>query len=293
MKCLNNNIIDQINCKSTSFFYDENFVRYRLVKSPPASNKPYNWLFLPGGPGADSCYYLTLIEHLDDLGNFWLIDFPANGDNTQNHNEADYDFNLWENYLIPAIQRFEKPILVGQSFGGMFPLLFPKLEEILSGFIILNSAPRLWLAEAINYARENNISTVSEAGIKFREYPTQETFKAALLANAHCHFPAKSIEAGKKMFEQLPFNYRAMLWWIKKVQDVNYDAKWIPQHVPTLIMGGTKDYVVPCSIFETDKRFHRNNIEIKTLHDAGHFLWLDQMAIVKEVFNSFISWIST
>lgn len=285
--------MDLSNCKFTSCFYDENFVRYRLVKSNPANYKPYNWLFLPGGPGADSCYYLSLIKHLDDLGNFWLIDFPTNGDNTQNNIDIDYDFNLWEGYLIPAIQRFEKPILVGQSFGGMFPLLFPKLEKILSGFIILNSAPRLWFAEAINYAKKNNVSTVSEAGIKFRERPTHETFKAALLANAHCHFPAKSIEAGKKMFEQLPFNYKAMLWWIKKVQDVNFDAKWIPQHVPTLIMGGTEDFVVPCCIFETDKRFQRNNIEIKTLQDAGHFLWIDQMATVKEVFNSFLNRITT
>lgn len=286
------NPIDLFTYKSTSFFYDENFVRYRLVKNNLSNDKPYNLLFLPGGPGADSRYYLSLIEYLGDLGNFWLVDFPANGNNIQKNIDTDYDFNLWENYLIPAIQRFEKPILVGQSFGGMFPLLFPELEEILNGFIILNSAPRLWFSEAINYAKENNISTVSEAGIKFRENPTSETFKAALLANAHCHFPAKSIEAGKEMFEKMLFNYKAMLWWLKKARDINFDAKWIPQQVPTLIMGGDKDFVVPCSIFEMDKRFHRKNIEIKTLQDAGHFIWMDQMTTVREAFNSFISRLS-
>jgi hypothetical protein len=37
-----------------------------------------------------------------------------------------------------------------------------------------------------------------------------------------------------------------------------------------------------------DKRFHRGNIQIKTLQNAGHFLWIDQMPIVKAAFKSFI-----
>lgn len=170
-------------------------------------------MFLPGGPGADSYYYLSLIEHLDYPGNFWLIDFPANGNNTSNDISIDYDFNLWENYFLSAIQRFENPILVGQSFGGMFPLLFPQLEDILSGFIIFNSAPTLWFEAATAYAKENNISTMSESGIKFRENPTPETFRAALLANAH----------------------------------------------------------------------------FKTMQNAGHFLWIDQMDLVKDAIDSFLN----
>lgn len=269
-------------------FYDESFTRYRLVKSNAAKSS-YNWLFLPGGPGADSSYYVSLINKLDVPGNFWLIDFPANGNNTQDPIEIDYDFDQWENCLIPAIQRFENPILVGHSFGGMFPLLFPDLEKILKGFILLNAASKLWLSEAANYAKENNVSMRSEAGIKFRENPTEETFRAALLANAHCHFPPMSINPGKKMLEQIPFNYRAMLWWIKKAQEINFDAQWIPQEVPTLIMRGTQDFIVPCRVFEEDKRFQRKNIKIETLENAGHFLWVEQMASVKRFIHDLIS----
>lgn len=274
--------------KPLSVIYDNNFVRYRLVKTNPANTNPHDWVFLPGGPGADSSYYMTLIDHLDDLGNCWLMDFPANGDNIPNADSSDFDFNLWLNYFIPAIQRFNKPILVGQSFGGMLPLLFPELEKILSGFVIFNSAPKLWFTEAINHAKENNITNTSDVGIKFRENPTQETFAAALLANAHCHFPEKSIKAGMKMFTQLPFNFEAMLWWFKKIHEIHFDAKWIPQTVPILIMGGRQDFVVPCSVFETDARFHRNNIEMMSLQNAGHFLWFDQMEIVKNALNRFL-----
>lgn len=269
-------------------FHDDNLVRYKLVKSHP-TELPDNWLFLPGGPGADSSCYKSLIEALSVLENVWLIDFPGNGDNMPDGIDANYDFDSWQDLLIPAVKRFKNPILVGHSFGGMLPLLLPELENLLSGFIILNSAPKLWLSERQNQLKANNIMTYSEPGGKFRENPTLETFRTALLANAHCHFPKESLTAGKKMFEQLPFNYKAMLWWLQKAPAINFDAKWIPPNVPTLIMNGTQDFIVPSIMFEKDRRFHRHNIEIRTIQNAGHFVWYDNMAIVQEAFNSFVS----
>lgn len=263
--------------------YNEHWVRYQLVKSL-ASSTTCNWLFLPGGAGADSCYYLSLIEELEVPGQYWLLDLPANGSNLPPAVCFDYNFDLWESYFVSAIQRFENPILVGHSFGGMFPLLFPELENILQGLVILNSAPRLWLTEAENHAKANQIHMTTEAGARFRVKPSPETFREALLANAHCHFPGSSLERGKKMFEQLPFNYLAMLWWGKKAQEINFDAKWIPQKVPTLIMGGVRDFIIPCSLFEADRRFQRANIKIKSVPDAGHFLWLEQPTMVKKAF---------
>lgn len=40
--------------KNTNYLYDENHVRYELYYSGEGKN--YNWLFFPGGPGADSSY---------------------------------------------------------------------------------------------------------------------------------------------------------------------------------------------------------------------------------------------
>lgn len=270
-----------------TLLHDDNFVRYRLVKSH-LTDTPHNWLFLPGGPGADSSCFTSLMENLDVSGNFWLIDFPGNGDNLPHGLEANYDFDSWQDLLIPAIKRFKNPILVGHSFGGMLPLLLPELENILSGFVVLNSAPKLWLNETQNQLKANNIVTTSEPGKKFRDNPTLETFRAALLANAHCHFPAISLAEGKKMFERLPFNYKAMLWWLTKAPDINYDAKWIPQSIPTLVMSGCQDFIVPSVMFERDERFHRNNIMIKTIQNAGHFVWLDNMPGVNEAFTSLL-----
>jgi hypothetical protein len=48
------------------------------------------------------------------------------------------------------------------------------------------------------------------------------------------YFPSHSLEAGKKMFEHLTFNYHAAGWWQKKAAELNFNAVWIPKNVNTL-----------------------------------------------------------
>ncbi|OGT24802.1 MAG: hypothetical protein A3I12_06935 [Gammaproteobacteria bacterium RIFCSPLOWO2_02_FULL_38_11] len=273
--------------KSNNYMYDSNLVRYKLAKSNPG-NIIFNWLFIPGGPGADSSYFLSLINHLDIPGNFWLIDLPGNGNNISDNIPADFNFDSWDEYLISTIQKFENPIIVGHSFGGMFPLLFPILENLLKGFIILNSAPSLWLEEAAKCASEKNIPLLTEPMAAFEQSPNQETFKKALLASAPYYFPANNLENGIKLLNQLPFNYHAAVWWLKRASSMNFSARWIPENIPILIIGSSEDCITPITLFERDKRFSRKNIDIEKIQEAGHFPWLEQMEIVKGKFKSFI-----
>jgi pimeloyl-ACP methyl ester carboxylesterase len=273
--------------KTSNYFYDENSVRYQLVKTNPGYIV-YNWLFVPGGPGVDSSYFLTLIKELDVPGNFWLIDLPANGSNLTDQINADYDFDTWGDCLLSSIQKFQNPIYVGHSFGGMFPLLFVQLEQLLKGLILLNSAPSLWLEEAAKCAKENNIPLLAEPLAEFEKNPNLETFKTALLACAPYYFPESSLEMGKRLLEQMTINYLATAWWLKKAHEINFSAKWIPQKVPTLILGSSHDFVTPYSLFEKDIRFQRANIVMNKIQNAGHFPWLEKMAIVKESFKTLV-----
>lgn len=273
--------------KANKYFYDDNSVRYQLVKTNPG-NIIHNWLFVPGGPGTDSSYYLTLIAELDVPGNFWLIDLPANGTNLSDHIPMDYDFETWENCLLTAIQKFQNPIYVGHSFSGMFPLLFPQLEHLLKAIVIFNAAPCLWLEEATIRAKENKMPLIVEPWNKFIENPNPETFKILISAAEPYYFPANSLEYGRRLLEQLPINYLASVWWLKKVNEINFTAKWIPQNVPTLILGASHDFITPYSLFERDKRFDRKNIMMKLIQNAGHFPWIEQMDIIKSELRTFI-----
>ena len=84
-----------------NYFYDEHRTRYDLVNT--RSGAAYNWLFFPGGPGADSSYLSSLTDLLDLPGNVWLIDLPGNG---SNFISEEYDFDQWMN-LYPRFQNLK------------------------------------------------------------------------------------------------------------------------------------------------------------------------------------------
>ena len=48
-----------------NYFYNQNQVRFNLIST--AGNQSFNWLFFPGGPGADSSYFF------DFENNLWTI----------------------------------------------------------------------------------------------------------------------------------------------------------------------------------------------------------------------------
>lgn len=268
----------------TNYFFDENRVRYDLAASHPGHN--YNWLFFPGGPGADSRYFYSLIELLQLPGNVWLVDMPANGDNTQDLPE-NYNFNWWLDNFVSIVLKFPNPVVVGHSFGAMMPLLNPILEKHLKGFVVLNSAPNLWLEEAVTYARQFKLPDLTDAMQQFTVNPSQDTFNVALDACLPYYFPAHSLAKGRTLLEKVPFNYKAAVWGQIAMHSMNYSAKWVPEKVPTLIVSGTYDCIVPYKLFQQDKRFHRPNIKMHNVQDGGHLGWIESPEEIQTVFKQF------
>ena len=71
--------------------------------------------------------------------------------------------------------------------------------------------------------------------------------------------------------------------------DGYFSAKWVPQRVPTLIVGSKYDCICPFSLFEKDNRFHRSNIELFFIEDAGHIVWMENPSATRAAFQGIIS----
>ena len=145
-----------LTAQENHYFFDSDQIRYELRQTN--GDLPYNWLFLPGGPGLDSSYLHSLVDELNLPGNVWLVDLPGNGTNhSKNFSE---NFDEWFDLFPKIVTPFYHPILVCHSFGGMLPLLFPHLESRLGGMIILNSSPVLWLKEAALYSNQFGLANL-------------------------------------------------------------------------------------------------------------------------------------
>lgn len=266
-------------------FYDKFGTRYHLINESQGS---YNFLFVPGGPGADSVYLYDLASKLNLPGKKWLIDFNQNGNNTICETESFYDFDKWFDSFFPMIKSFENPVYVGHSFGGIIPLMFTDLEDLLKGLILISSSPRMDNSVGDSLARANGIFISKDSFLKFIENPNDYNFKNALISSAPKHFPEPFLKNGIEFFVNLPFNFKATLWIMNKVDYINNKLTWVPQSVPTLIIGGDKDYINPISMFLNDSRFYRSNISFKVIENAGHFPFLEKMDDVLDVIDVFI-----
>lgn len=269
--------------------YDENRVRYQLYYSGEGKN--YNWLFFPGGPGADSSYLKSLIDQLKLPGNAWLIDLPGNGSNL--HDSYSDNFDPWFDLFPQSIKKFKNPVVVGHSFSGMMALLYPELETYLAGCVILNSAPKLWLEEAVAYSKQFHLPDLTDDMQSFIQTPNQDTFNTALNACMPYYFPQKTLEMGRQLLSQVPFQYRPAVWGQVKAIEGKLSAKWVPQQVPTLIIGAKYDCICPFSLFKKDERFHRQNIRLLFMENAGHCPWIEDSTGVRKAFEELCAQLRT
>lgn len=268
-----------------NYFYDENNIRCNLLQTN--GRKSINWLFIPGGPGVDSRYFKNLIQLLKLPGNVWLIDLPGNGDHLKNV-DPDYNYDHWFDIFKELVMRFDNPVVIGHSFGAMLVMLTPELESKLLGFISLNSAPALWLEDAAKMAKEAKLPDLTPAMTQFTLNPNQSSFEKALEACLPYYFPTEdSMIKGRKMLNGLPFRYQPAVWFQRKAIEINYNAKWVPNFIPTLILNSEKDYICPYTLFKKDKRFQRPNIKSIIFENAGHMPWLEKPAEVIKVFEEF------
>lgn len=231
-----------MNIKQNPIIMTKSHARLKLICNIP-SNKNYNWVFIPGGPGLGSESLTDLTNILELPGSMWHFDFPGDGSNISEN--PDNQFHNWQKALIESTHVLKNIILVCHSSGGMFALETPYLEKKIIGLILMDSAPNAqWQKYFESYTQENKIPEVEKITKLYYKNPSNDLLKQFTILCA----PYFSIEHRQdniiKILEKLPFNYKSHLW-AEKNFDRTYQAKWIPQKIPTLIFAGDQDHITP------------------------------------------------
>ena len=249
-------------------------------------NSYLNWIFVPGGPGLGSESLSNLTKGINLPGKIWHFDFPGDGSNLSS-STAQVSIQNWKRSLIEAVTTLKPAVLVAHSFGGMFVLSLPELEEKLRGLILFRASPdRRWEDEFNKYSMLNPIPGLTKLQTNFKKHPTNEGLKDLTTASSSYFFSSQSLEIGKAILDRLPFNAQTFLLAQREFHP-NYKAVWVPHALPTLILGGSEDRLTPLRIFEETKNFHRPNITIKSIEGGSHFPWLERKQIIMSLLQNF------
>jgi pimeloyl-ACP methyl ester carboxylesterase len=262
-------------------------LRTRITFIKSKSGIPYNWLFIPGGPGLGSASLVDLTSLLDLPGTMWFLDLP--GDGTNLVDQSPYYFARWTDALAEAADALDNVVMVAHSTGGMLVLSAPELKNRLCGLVLLDSAPSfIWQEEFALYCERNPLPKIAMWQEIYAKEPTAENLKKLTLAGLPYVFTKGGLEQGLRLFESLPYNVSAYEWSAKNF-DSTYGALWVPDNMPTLIVAGKEDNITPLTYFRAEKNFQKSNILLRQISRAGHFPWIENPCEVKSVFEEFLN----
>lgn len=277
---------DKIPTMNKDFITDKGF-RFKSIAYH--NETTVNLVFLPGGPGLGSEYYLPWLYETNFPTNLWRLDFPGDGSNIIDN---DSNYSEWREGLIHALSHLKKVVLVTHSFSGMFVLTMPDLENKLIGLVLMSAAPNIeWLTSLPQRVIKYELPDISAANEAYQKNKNNETFKKFTLASWRYFFPTASQKAGLALLEKLPYNYKPYDWIMQNFYP-NFIATWVPQQLPTLILTGEADVLTPMNLFLEDHQFKRNNILVKEIKKAGHFPWIEKPVEVRDTIAAFILKIS-
>lgn len=185
-------------------------VRLRRASQRPG---PWNWLFVPGGPGLGSESLTGLVRTSAVPGTAWLLDLPGDGSNRALTTVPHNPYAHWPEVLTEAAEAPDHVVLAGHSTGGMFALATPALEPHLEGLALISSAPHAgWRTSFEAYAQSRPIPEVTTAAEAYAHHPDDATLRALTLAAAPWTFTRRSLPAGRTLLTALPYNNAAVTW---------------------------------------------------------------------------------
>ena len=258
--------------------------RLQLVRTTSGAN--FNWLFLAGGPGLGSESLDPLIQLLNLPGSIWKLDLPGDGSNVTD-DDVHY-FSNWSAALCEAVSTINNVILVAHSTGGMYALATPALKEMLSGLVLMDSAPDAsWQQQYMKMSAKNPVPEIKPLYTAYTDKPDNDLLKTITILSAPYCFTKAGMQKDLSFLESLPYNFRTCNWSAQHF-DGMYQAKWVPDNMPVLIFAGEEDCITPLSLFMNTPGFQRPNILIRAIKQAAHFPWIENPKDVINVFQEYI-----
>lgn len=215
------------------------------------------WLFLPGGAGLGSEYYDSLMEAVSLPGTIYLLDYPGDGSNPKPLEPQD-----WKKGLLEVVRSFENVHLVAHSFGAMFVMTIPELEDELQSLILMDGSPK-----RLQHHPGGPSHLKEEFPKSLSRYVTPEQLSRA-----------------ETLFSHLPYNDEAFMW-VRDHFHPDFHPSFVPAKIPTLLLTGSLDAITPFANFEGTPYLDRSNIIAHVIEGASHFPWLENPEEVNRWLN--------
>jgi len=247
-------------------------------------------LLLHGGPGMDHSTYKLGMHEIRDIAQVVMYDHRGNG-RSDRRSPDEWNLDTWADDVVRLCDalEIEKPIVLGNSFGGFVAQRYIGRHPDHAAGVVLGSTLRRWDASAsVEAFRRLGGDEVAEIAALFWSDPSAEN-------------GARYLEVCGPYYTQQPGN---LFTAVAPVQNMELFAHWnagenhtfdfaddlAGARCPVLVMGGVHDPVTPFSgSEEIAAALPADVVQLERFEQSGHGVFRDEPERAMAVLRQFVT----
>jgi pimeloyl-ACP methyl ester carboxylesterase len=257
----------------------------RLVPEGPTMRERPTMLLLHGGPGFDHSGLVHALEPLSDVAQLVLLDHRGQG-RSDGDDPAEWKLDRW----VPDIAEFcealelERPIILGQSFGGVVALAVAARHPGLPSKLVVSSSLAKFRPDRAfpMFERLGGPEVRAVAERHFSELSDESAQEFLRVALPHYNPTPEDPDVIARARLKLEVGNE---WFRKEGLTADLFPELPNITCPTLVLGGELDPITPVADSE-DIAAAIPQAEVRIFEGAGHGVFRDQpekaIAVIRE-----------
>lgn len=221
---------------------------------------------LHGGPGGSSKPLLSLAKKTPGL--VATYDHRGMGKSDRSTKEK-WNLAQWAEDLGEIVDAFEKPIVMGQSFGGFVALTYAiENSDQISGLILSSTAARPGREEALRAFREAGGTEAEQAARRFFENPSEGWDEFNRVCSRHYNNRDRGI---MHLDEEMLIHFQE-----GERRDYDLTAELHRIKCPAWVVTGEGDPITPPALSKEMAERLGGPARLDIIKEAGHGAYRDQ-----------------
>ncbi|MEY2453923.1 MAG: hypothetical protein QOD92_3497 [Acidimicrobiaceae bacterium] len=258
---------------------------------PTMREKPV-LLLLHGGPGFDHSLFKPWFGRFADTHQVVYLDHRGQGRSDQRHDSTHWLLDSWADDVARfcAALDIEKPVVLGNSFGGMVAIhAAARHPDLASKLILSSTAARMVLDEVLAMFQKLGGDEARAIAETFWTAPSEE-INAQYMATClplYTQHSGNLTDGAKRARMNTPVGDFFILG-EQRTMDLRDDLATI--RVPTLVLAGELDPVCPPSAQqEIVNALSPSIVHFELFDDCGHGTYRDQPDRTEQVLRAFLA----
>ncbi|HUR89408.1 MAG TPA: alpha/beta hydrolase [Ramlibacter sp.] len=248
-------------------------------------------IVMHGGPGFDHTSFKPAFSQLADIAQIVYYDHRGHGRSDPRPRE-EWTLDTWADDIVRLCDALgiEKPIVLGQSFGGMVAQKYVGRHPGHPGKVVISSTSPHWvLQRKLDAFEKAGGAKARELALDFWTSPNQETFQAYWdgARDLYNTRPPADPDAG----DRSKFNLDILLHFAAgEIQTMQLAPGLARAQCPVLVMAGEEDPVCPIEdAQDIVAALPKDRVQFARFPNVGHGAWRDDPDAAFAVLRRFIT----